>query len=77
MINGSALTAGRFQSLPISTEAPLVLSMGTTQTELAEPDKALELGQIFELFVYKCSVCLAPDGLVYQITNGGELMASY
>ena len=39
---------------------------GNDSTDLADPDKALEHAQIFELFVQKCSVHLTL-GLVYHI----------
>lgn len=39
---------------------------GNDSTDLADPDKALEHVQIFELFVQKCSVHLTL-GLVYHI----------
>lgn len=40
------------------------LAHGNNSTNLADPDKALEHTQIFELFVQKCSVRLT---LVYHI----------
>ncbi len=42
------------------------LTHGSNSTDLADPDKALEHAQIFELFVQKCSVHLTL-GLVYHI----------